>query len=306
MSFLQFLRRASPAFLRASVACGLFSASPEVRPGPRLREGVAEGMETGERATAAGEPAAAAMEEDPDDPYVLGFAEPPEDARALRRHRFPSKLGGRPAWLDPCATPGGAAARCGHCGGGLRFLLQLYCPVGDAPHAFHRALFVFVCPRGACAGRPGAARAFRSQMARANPFYPPTTCHPCLCDSEHALQDCEVPSLIESGNNLNLRGKGIKRIEKGAFDFEGLGKIEWMHFDGNALEVIEAGTFKQMANLEWLELQNNALEVIEAGAFEDLGNLGSLDLWGNELTCSSACGTCGDYSCCDNGTTCGW
>lgn len=147
-------------------------------------------METGERATAAGEPAAAAMEEDgeaeaaaameedPDDPYVLGFAEPPEDARALRRHRFPSKLGGRPAWLDPCATPGGAAARCGHCGGGLRFLLQLYCPVGDAPHAFHRALFVFVCPRGACAGRPGAARAFRSQMARANPFYPPEPAGP--------------------------------------------------------------------------------------------------------------------------------
>ena len=115
-----------------------------------------------------------------------------------------------------------------------------------------------------------------------NPFYPPSTCRPCLCDSEHTLRDCEVPSLIEREYDIDLEGKGIKRIAKGAFDFEGLG------------------------NLVSLKLSNNALEMIEAGAFEGLGNLGYLYLWGNELTCSSACGTCEDYSCCDNATACGW
>ena len=186
-----------------------------------------------------------------------------------------------------------------------------------------------------------------------NPFYPPSTCRPCLCDSEHTLRDCEVPSLMEPDDYMDLSGKGIKRIAKGAFDFdgldvrwlefndnalevieagafEGLGNLNWLELFNNALEVIEAGAFEGMGNLEsldlsnnalevieagafegldnlkWLNLNNNALEVIEAGAFEDLGNLGSLDLWGNELTCSSACGTCEDYSCCDNATTCGW
>ena len=80
-----------------------------------------------------------------------------------------------------------------------------------------------------------------------------------------------------------------------------------MSHDGDPeVEVIEEGAFEGLDNLKWLNLNNNALEVIEAGAFEGLGKLGSLDLWGNELTCSSACGTCGDYSCCDNATTCGW
>ena len=82
---------------------------------------------------------------------------------------------------------------------------------------------------------------------------------------------------------MDLNNKGIKRIAKGAFDFEGLG------------------------NLEKLYLYNNALEVIETGVFEGLDNLENLYLWGNDLTCSSACGACWIVSCCDNATTrCGW
>ena len=36
-----------------------------------------------------------------------------------------------------------------------------------------------------------------------NPFHA-TTCRPCLCDSEHTLRDCEVPSLIEREYDLSL------------------------------------------------------------------------------------------------------
>ena len=139
-----------------------------------------------------------------------------------------------------------------------------------------------------------------------NPFYPPSTCRPCLCDSEHTLRDCEVPSLMEMDDYMDLSHNGIKRIAKGAFDFEGLGNLDSLDLYDNALEVIEAGTFEGLDHVGVLYLYNNALKVIEAGAFEGLGNLGYLYLWGNELTCSSACGTCEDYSCCDNATACGW
>lgn len=72
---------------------------------------------------------------------------------------------------------------------------QVYAPVDEAPSAFHRTLFVFVSPQARAAARlalqvgarvdarrllsmqgdqlqqPGAVRAFRSQLPRANPFY---------------------------------------------------------------------------------------------------------------------------------------
>lgn len=58
---------------------------------------------------------------------MLGFVEPAEDAADLLRHRFPSKLGGRPAWLDPLRLPSPEQLTCGATGRPLDFLLQ----VGD-------------------------------------------------------------------------------------------------------------------------------------------------------------------------------
>jgi len=125
--------------------------------------------------------------------YLLGFAEPPTDgpltkpgvapsaapkggaAPSLLRHRFPSKAGGRPAWLDPLRLPGRAALACPLAGGApCRFLLQVYAPdeaAGD--RAFHRALLVFLSPRGdlVAQGAPGSARAFRCQLPRRNRYY---------------------------------------------------------------------------------------------------------------------------------------
>ena len=37
--------------------------------------------------------------------WVLGFVEPTVSEHDLLRHRFPSKVGGRPAWLNPVGLP---------------------------------------------------------------------------------------------------------------------------------------------------------------------------------------------------------
>ena len=83
----------------------------------------------------------------PPSQWVLGFlAPPPPDATALLRHRFQSKLGGRPAWLDPVHLPPPSALTCGVTGAPLDFLLQVYAPVDGVEEAFHRVLYIFVSP----------------------------------------------------------------------------------------------------------------------------------------------------------------
>jgi hypothetical protein len=92
---------------------------------------------------------------------------------------FPSKVGGLPAWLTPPEGEElkGGSVKCGHCGGPTRFLLQLYTG-GNWPHAdaFHRTVMLFACATPACYHRgDGPAthvRALRSQLSRANAFYP--------------------------------------------------------------------------------------------------------------------------------------
>lgn len=89
----------------------------------------------------------------------LGFAEAaaagPAGAWRLRSACFPSKVGGRPAWLGEAGLPGPAALRCGRCQQPCAFLLQLYAPLPDRPDAFHRTLFVFACRGAACYRLPG-------------------------------------------------------------------------------------------------------------------------------------------------------
>lgn len=87
----------------------------------------------------------------------LGFAAPvgPAGAWRLRSAYFPSKVGGRPAWLGEAGLPGPAALRCGRCQQPCAFLLQLYAPLPDRPDAFHRTLFVFACRGAACYRQPG-------------------------------------------------------------------------------------------------------------------------------------------------------
>lgn len=127
-------------------------------------------------------------EEDEDDddaePVTLGFVEKPKNRWSLLRHLFPSKAGGIPAWLDPINLPSGRACMCDICGEPLQFLLQVYAPISGNVKAFHRTLFVFMCPSMNCLlqdqheqwkrGPEKVSRSvkvFRCQLPLDNPFY---------------------------------------------------------------------------------------------------------------------------------------
>lgn len=105
--------------------------------------------------------------------------------------RFPSKVGGFPAWLDPCHLPDNI--NCTSCEEPMTFLLQIYAPQPYTPPSsfsssstndddnryhhkrrrssptFHRTLFLFVCM--SCGGG-SSMRLFRSQLPRDNLYYP--------------------------------------------------------------------------------------------------------------------------------------
>ncbi|KAJ1269109.1 hypothetical protein BS78_07G185100, partial [Paspalum vaginatum] len=59
---------------------------------------------------------------------------------------FPNKAGGSPAWLDPVNFPSGKSSSCDFCGEPLHFVLQVYAPIQLKETAYHRTLFVFMCP----------------------------------------------------------------------------------------------------------------------------------------------------------------
>ncbi|XP_040821624.1 programmed cell death protein 2 isoform X1 [Ochotona curzoniae] len=100
-------------------------------------------------------------------PVELGFAEE-APAWRLRSEQFPSKVGGRPAWLGAAGLPGPGALACALCGRPLAFLLQVYAPLPDRDDAFHRALFLFCCREPPCCA---GLRVFRNQLPRKNDFY---------------------------------------------------------------------------------------------------------------------------------------
>eukprot|EP00088_Acartia_fossae_P048159 TRINITY_DN5247_c0_g1_i1.p1 TRINITY_DN5247_c0_g1~~TRINITY_DN5247_c0_g1_i1.p1 ORF type:complete len:359 (+),score=42.81 TRINITY_DN5247_c0_g1_i1:37-1113(+) len=89
---------------------------------------------------------------------------------------FPSKVGGRPAWLDLANLPKPSTTQCKKCGNGMRFLLQVYSPDDGTESAFHRTIFVFICVQNQCwsdsteSGKPIVV--LRSQLGRKNQFYP--------------------------------------------------------------------------------------------------------------------------------------
>nr|XP_045015704.1 programmed cell death protein 2 isoform X2 [Jaculus jaculus] len=100
-------------------------------------------------------------------PVELGFAEV-APAWRLRSEHFPSKVGGRPAWLGGAGLPGPEALGCARCGRPLAFLLQVYAPLPERPDAFHRGLFLFCCREPPCCA---GLRVFRNQLPRKNEFY---------------------------------------------------------------------------------------------------------------------------------------
>lgn len=82
-------------------------------------------------------------------PAELGFVEAVPSWR-LRSEQFPSKVGGRPAWLSAAGLPGPPELACPLCGRPMAFLLQVYAPLPGRADAFHRCLFLFCCRTPPC------------------------------------------------------------------------------------------------------------------------------------------------------------
>ncbi|XP_078720528.1 programmed cell death protein 2 [Lampetra fluviatilis] len=109
-------------------------------------------------------------------PVELGFAAlPPSSSWRLRAANFPSKVGGRPAWLGRDPLPGLAEQlACGRCANTCAFLLQVYAPLPNRDDCFHRSLLLFCCRDPTCYAElhdPRCLRVVRCQLPRRNPFY---------------------------------------------------------------------------------------------------------------------------------------
>ncbi|KAJ2160231.1 hypothetical protein GGF46_002440 [Coemansia sp. RSA 552] len=104
-------------------------------------------------------------------PTTLGFAEAVDDESA--RDLFPSKIGGKPRWLDPTCPLAADRVLCDECSRPMGMLMQLSAPEDEPADAFHRMLYVFICRNGAChqAGAQRCMRVFRSQLSEDNAIY---------------------------------------------------------------------------------------------------------------------------------------
>lgn len=103
----------------------------------------------------------------------VGFAEECEAWR-LESRFFPSKIGGKPSWLDLKNIPDAEQLKCDYCGNPCTFLCQIYAPYEDDAKAFHRTIYLFVCKDPDCSkeNSNGNLKVIRSQLERANEFYP--------------------------------------------------------------------------------------------------------------------------------------
>lgn len=104
---------------------------------------------------------------------VLGFVEEVEPWRLLAP-QFPSKVGGKPAWLSQRGAPTVSELECESCHLPMVFLLQVYAPFSGQDQCFHRTLFMFCCKTPECFSHNDSrcVKVFRSQIPRKNDFYP--------------------------------------------------------------------------------------------------------------------------------------
>ncbi|XP_054165452.1 programmed cell death protein 2-like [Oppia nitens] len=97
----------------------------------------------------------------------LGFIQPIGRRYKLKNKYFPSKVGGKPVFLELKSIPTSVDMKCPNCQQMLRFLLQIYAPIESKDSAFHRTLFVFCCFNNNC----NHFKVLRSQLPRINTYY---------------------------------------------------------------------------------------------------------------------------------------
>ncbi|KAI8969940.1 programmed cell death protein 2 [Mycotypha africana] len=119
----------------------------------------------------------------------LGYVEDPESP--LTADTFPSKSGGKPAWLNPEKFLTVKDVTCGNCSQPMSLLLQLYTPEDEPEEAFHRTVYVYCCRNGSCVKQDwkNSFKVYRSQLPRENPYYPAT---PNADDDDESIADEKV------------------------------------------------------------------------------------------------------------------
>ncbi|KAG7199397.1 hypothetical protein KM043_014028 [Ampulex compressa] len=87
---------------------------------------------------------------------------------------FPSKVGGKPAWLDLKNIPSKKNLECDYCHDPCIFLCQVYAPYEEDDNAFHRTIYVFICRNPDCckSNENGNLKVLRSQLSRVNQYFP--------------------------------------------------------------------------------------------------------------------------------------
>ncbi|CAG9785075.1 unnamed protein product [Diatraea saccharalis] len=102
----------------------------------------------------------------------VGFLEE-KHSWQLHPRFFPSKVGGKPSWLNLQDLPNSSQLSCKKCSGPLIFLCQVYAPYEDRDDAFHRTIYLFICRNGSCCQSNSNENfvVLRCQLARRNDFY---------------------------------------------------------------------------------------------------------------------------------------
>jgi pre-rRNA-processing protein TSR4 len=117
----------------------------------------------------------------------LGFPEKPKKDD-FDFENFPSKLGGIPVWL----LPPDIDLKCLSCSNFMTFLIQIYCPLENMKHCFHRSLYIFFCKN--CWRNNNTIKVFRTQASSSSYFY----------KEDQLLFRDELKSKADAGNiNLN-------------------------------------------------------------------------------------------------------
>lgn len=86
---------------------------------------------------------------------------------------FPSKIGGKPSWLNLQDLPKSSELLCKKCQDPTVFLCQVYAPFEDVEDCFHRTIFIFICKNGNCCSKNNTDNfiVLRCQLPRTNDFY---------------------------------------------------------------------------------------------------------------------------------------
>jgi pre-rRNA-processing protein TSR4 len=173
----------------------------------------------------------------------LGYASEvhPESLHLLRSKFFPSKIGGKPAWIHSAADklPPPSAFQCRHCGLQLVFLLQVYAPLDHLTEdAFHRSLFVFVCLNGICLATNNAIVVIRQQLPQCNSVYAPDPSDPedPECEQpfdgwQHRCCVCGIPAPLKCGGCRQLHY--CSQLHQ---------RVDWVFHSGECAAFKAAGT----------------------------------------------------------------